>query len=75
VLVIESTGTTEIESPRVNAVDTTGAGDAFAGALAAELARGAELVDAARYAVKVAAISVTRRGAQPSYPTADELAR
>ncbi|MET0132001.1 MAG: ribokinase, partial [Kibdelosporangium sp.] len=73
-LVIEPSGTQEIESPQVDAVDTTGAGDAFTGALAGELARGAGLADAARFAVKVAAVSVTRRGAQPSYPTAAELA-
>jgi ribokinase len=72
-LVIEPSGTHEIESPQVEAVDTTGAGDAFTGALAAELAKGADLVTAATLAVKVAAISVTRRGAQPSYPTTAEL--
>jgi ribokinase len=75
VLVIEPSGTYEIESPQVKVVDTTGAGDAFIGALATELAHGAELGDAARFAVKVGAISVTRRGTQPSYPTRDELAR
>jgi ribokinase len=74
VLVIEPGGVREIESPQVEAIDTTGAGDAFTGALAAKLAEGAELVEAARFAVKVAAISVTRRGAQPSYPTVTELA-
>jgi ribokinase len=74
VLVIEPGGVREIESPQVEAVDTTGAGDAFTGALAAKLAEGAELVEAARFAVKVAAISVTRRGAQPSYPTVTDLA-
>ncbi|MEV4311531.1 ribokinase [Actinocrispum sp. NPDC049592] len=73
-LVIEPDGVQEISSPRVTAVDTTGAGDAFTGALAAELARGASLGDAARFAVKVAAISVTRKGAQPSYPSVEELA-
>jgi ribokinase len=72
-LVIEADGVQEIESPRVRAVDTTGAGDAFTGALAAKLAEGLSLGDAARFAVKVAAISVTRRGAQPSYPTATEV--
>jgi ribokinase len=72
-LVIEADGVQEIESPRVTAVDTTGAGDAFTGALAAKLAEGLSLGDAARFAVKVAAISVTRRGAQPSYPTATEI--
>ncbi|MBB5118687.1 ribokinase [Streptomyces eurocidicus] len=58
---------------RVEAVDTTGAGDAFTGALAARLARGASLAGAARYAVRVGAASVTRPGAQPSYPTEEEL--
>ncbi|MEU1373729.1 ribokinase [Streptomyces triculaminicus] len=57
----------------VEVVDTTGAGDAFTGALAARLARGASLAEAARYAVRVGAASVTREGAQPSYPTAEEL--
>lgn len=63
-----------LPAPRVTAVDTTGAGDAFTGALAAALADGADLTDAAAYAVRVAAHSVTRKGAQPSYPTATELA-
>ncbi|MBB4687279.1 ribokinase [Amycolatopsis jiangsuensis] len=72
-VVVEDGKSTTVESPRVEAVDTTGAGDAFAGALAASLARGADLVEAARLAVRVAAVSVTRHGAQPSYPTAAEL--
>ncbi|MEU4674220.1 ribokinase [Amycolatopsis sp. NPDC023774] len=72
-VVAAADGVTEVASPKVEAVDTTGAGDAFAGALAAALAEGVDLVDAARRAVKVAAISVTRPGAQPSYPTSDEL--
>lgn len=71
--VVTAEGVTEVPSPKVEAVDTTGAGDAFAGALAASLAKGAKLADAARKAVRVAAISVTRQGAQPSYPTAAEL--
>ncbi|MBE1580781.1 ribokinase [Amycolatopsis roodepoortensis] len=71
--VVTADGVTEVPSPKVEAVDTTGAGDAFAGALATSLAKGDELADAARKAVKVAAITVTRQGAQPSYPTASEL--
>ncbi|MGY6657145.1 ribokinase [Amycolatopsis sp. TRM77291] len=71
--VVTADGVTELPSPKVEAVDTTGAGDAFAGALATSLAKGDELADAARKAVKVAAITVTRQGAQPSYPTASEL--
>ncbi|WP_340685762.1 ribokinase [Amycolatopsis coloradensis] len=71
--VVTADGVTEVPSPKVEAVDTTGAGDAFAGALATSLAKGDELAEAARKAVKVAAITVTRQGAQPSYPTASEL--
>jgi ribokinase len=58
----------------VRAVDTTAAGDAFNGGLATALARGDDLEGAARYACAAAAISVTRLGAQPSLPTADEVA-
>ncbi|WP_037364188.1 ribokinase [Amycolatopsis orientalis] len=71
--VLEGDKSTTIESSKVHAVDTTGAGDAFAGALAAALADGADLVEAAERAVRVAAVTVTRHGAQPSYPTAAEL--
>ena len=74
VLVLTPDGAVEVASPEVEAVDTTGAGDGFTGAFAAALAEGADLEAAARRAVRVAAISVTRRGAQPSYPTAEELA-
>ena len=49
-------------------VDTTGAGDAFVGALAAGLADGGTLVGAADHATRVAAASVQRAGAQASYP-------
>jgi ribokinase len=55
-------------------VDTTGAGDAFVGALAARLADGAGLADAVSLAVEIAAVSVTRPGAQTSYPRRDEIA-
>ncbi|MDT7724694.1 MAG: ribokinase [Actinomycetota bacterium] len=72
-IVVTPDGLTEVGSPQVEVVDTTGAGDAFAGALAVSLAEGASLADAARKAVQVAAFSVTRRGAQPSYPRADEI--
>ena len=57
----------------VTAVDTTGAGDCFVGAVAAQLAQGASLRDALRYANVAASISVQRMGAAPSMPTADEV--
>ena len=59
---------------RVTAVDTTGAGDCFVGALAARLARGATIHDALGYANVAASISVQRMGAAPSMPTAAEVA-
>ena len=60
---------------KVKAEDTTGAGDAFNGALAVALAEGQPLRAAARFAAAAAAISVTRRGAQPSAPRRDEIVR
>ena len=58
---------------RVKAVDTTGAGDAFNGALAVALLEGKTLCEATRFACAAAALSVTRPGAQPSMPTRAEL--
>ena len=57
----------------VQAVDTTGAGDCFVGALAAQLADGAPLRDALAFANAAASISVQRMGAGPSMPTAGEV--
>jgi ribokinase len=58
---------------KVNAVDTTAAGDAFNGGFAVGLARGMKPAEAARFASAVAAISVTRKGTQPSMPTLNEV--
>ena len=63
-----------IAPTRVDAVDTTGAGDAFTGAVAARLAAGDTLVEAARYASVSAALAATKRGTQTAYPTAAEVA-
>jgi ribokinase len=57
----------------VDAIDTTAAGDAFNGGFATALMRGATPVESARYASAVAAISVTRAGAQTAMPTAEEV--
>ena len=64
-------GRTEIRvaAPTVEAVDTTAAGDAFAGALAVFLAEGTDIELAIKNAVKCASSSVTRHGAQASMPT------
>ena len=73
VAVVEGERVEHIEAPRVHAVDSTGAGDAFCGALAQALADGADLVEAARWAVRVAAVSVTRVGAQSGLPRRAEV--
>jgi ribokinase len=73
VLVVQGEHSERIAAPRVQAVDTTGAGDAFCGALAQALAEGAELVEAARWAVRVAAVSVTRIGAQGGLPRREDV--
>jgi ribokinase len=57
----------------VNAVDTTAAGDAFNGGFAYALTQGRQPAEAARFACAVAAISVTRTGAQPSMPVLEEV--
>ncbi|MGD9127040.1 MAG: ribokinase [Planctomycetia bacterium] len=65
-----------IPAHKVDAKDTTAAGDAFNGALGAAMASGKSLHDAIKdVANAAAALSVTRHGAQPSLPTADDVAR
>jgi ribokinase len=71
--VIEGSRVERIPALRVDAVDTTGAGDAFCGALAQALDAGADLVDAARWAVRAAAASVTKPGAQGGLPRRADL--
>jgi ribokinase len=68
----DSSGTESVPSPKVLAVDTSGAGDAFVGALSAALAEGASLVAAVQQAVRVGAYAVQSSGTQPSYPGLDD---
>ncbi|WP_225828681.1 ribokinase [Streptomyces naphthomycinicus] len=72
-LVCDGSGVVRVPSVKVDAVDTTGAGDAFTAALAWRLGAGATLAEAAAYAAGVGAAAVTKRGAQESYPTAGEV--
>jgi len=61
------------ESFLVDAVDSTGAGDVFCGALAVALSENKNFQDAVKFATAAAAICVTRLGAQPSAPRRDEI--
>jgi len=65
---------TKVSAPKVTAIDTTGAGDAFVGAFAYSLASGSDAVSAMTLGIKVASFSVTRKGAQSSYPDQAEIA-
>lgn len=71
--VINETTDQHVAAHRVDAVDTTAAGDAFNGALAVALAEGKSLLEAVRYGVAAGALAATRKGAQPSLPSRDEV--
>ncbi|MGH4031519.1 ribokinase [Actinomycetota bacterium Odt1-20B] len=73
VLLLEGSASLHIPAFPVRPTDTTGAGDAFCGALAVALAEGNSLEQAARWASAAAAISTTRTGAQGSSPHRDEV--
>jgi ribokinase len=62
-----------VTAPEAEVVDTTGAGDAFVGALAVRVSRGDSLEEAAAYAARAGAAAVTREGAQGALPTPDVL--
>ncbi len=68
-LLVTADYTEHIPAFKVKVVDTTGAGDAFIGGLAASLAEGKSLPEAARIANACGALATTRFGAQPSLPT------
>jgi ribokinase len=68
-------GRYEAKGHKVNAVDTTGAGDCFIGGFASALAKSNSIPDAINFANKAAAISVTRRGAASSFPMVAEVRR
>jgi ribokinase len=71
--VVTKTEKVSVPAFKVEAVDTTAAGDTFCGAFAVALVEGKSLKDALQFASAAAAISVTRIGAQPSAPTRREI--
>lgn len=73
VLITSDRNLSRVSAPKVNAVDTTGAGDAFVGVFAFGLASGKNPEDAMKLGIKVASMSVTRKGAQSSYPSQAEI--
>lgn len=72
-LVYHESVATHVTGSKVEAVDTTAAGDVFNGALVVALAVGINMINATAFACKAAAISVTRLGAQASAPYKHEV--
>jgi ribokinase len=72
-LIADGDRVSTVPAPRVEAVDSTGAGDTFVGAFAAELARGGTVDQAVHLAVVAAAVSVTAAGARGGMPRRDQL--
>lgn len=71
--VTDATGSRHVPAFAVEPVDTTGAGDSFAGALAARLALGDDLDTALAWASAAGALATTKAGAVPSIPRAEEI--
>jgi ribokinase len=72
-LVVSGTQVKQVDTYKVNVVDTTAAGDAFIGGFASALLRGLELEEAVKYANACGALATTKFGAQPSLPTQDDV--
>ena len=70
-----ATGSRWFPAPKVNSLDTVGAGDCFTGVFAALFSEGKTIEQAVRFSLIAAAISVTREGAQSSMPTRLEIMR
>jgi len=62
-----------VETPKVNAIDTTGAGDIFSGSFMASLAEGKELIEAVKYSCIAASISVTKKGVYEATPVKSDV--
>lgn len=73
-LLTTADGMQRFAPPTVEAVDTTGAGDVFCGVLAAALAQGMDPADACPWAVRAAALAVTRLGTSRAFPDAVQVA-
>jgi ribokinase len=73
-VVVTRDGEESVPPVPVHVLDSTAAGDAFCGGLAYALARGDDPLVAARFASRVAALAVTKRGAQDAMPSAEEVA-
>jgi ribokinase len=72
-LIVTATSSRHVPAPAMQAVDTTGAGDAFNAGLATALASGENLESAVEFAVVTGGLAVTREGVIPSLPRREEV--
>jgi ribokinase len=72
-LIVDNAQATQVDTFKVNVVDTTAAGDAFIGGFATKLLESDNLLSAVRYGCACGALATTKFGAQPSLPTKEEV--
>jgi ribokinase len=72
-LLVTDTQVKQVDTYKVNVVDTTAAGDAFIGGFASAMLSGKTLEDSVRYGCACGALATTKFGAQPSLPTKEEV--
>lgn len=72
-LLVTNTQVKQVDTYKVNVVDTTAAGDAFIGGFASAILSGKSLENSVRYGCACGALATTKFGAQPSLPTKDEV--
>ena len=70
---VNKDGFKKLDAFKVKAIDTTGAGDAFIGGFSYHYSNSKDIIEAMRFGSAFAALSVTKRGTQKSYPTKEEV--